>query len=115
MSVPTEYQTIEHHGQPAFVLVPWEDFNRIRPLLEAEKARSTGIPQAVVEAHVMREVPLIRAWREELGLTQEDLAVRLGLSQAAVAKFEHPNAHPRGATLKKIALALGISVEQLNI
>ena len=83
--------------------------------LGAEKARSTGIPQAVVEAHVMREVPLICAWREELGLTQEELAVRLGLSQAAVAKFERPNAHPRTCTLNKIALALGISVEQLNI
>ena len=115
MNVPTEYQTIELHGQPAFVLVPWEDFNRIRPLLEAEKARASGIPQAVVEAHVMRDIPIIRAWREELGLTQEELASRLGLSQAAVAKFEHPNAHPRGATLKKIALALGISIQQLNI
>ena len=115
MSALTEYQTIEHCGHPAFVLVPWEEFNRIRPLLEAEKARSTGIPQAVVEAHILREVPIIRAWREELGLTQEELAVRLGLSQAAVAKFEHPNSHPRSSTLKKIAAALGITAEPLNI
>ena len=92
-----------------------KDPNCIRPLLAAEKTRSTGIPQAVVEAHVMRDVPLIRAWREELGLTQEELAVRLGLSQAAVAKFEHPSAHPRSSTLKKIALALGISIEQLSV
>jgi DNA-binding XRE family transcriptional regulator len=115
MSAPTEYQTIEHCGHPAFVLVPWEDFNRIRPLLEAEKARATGIPQAVVEAHVLNDTPLIKAWREELGLTQEDLALRLGVSQAAVAKFEQPKARPRAATLKKIATALGITVEQLSI
>jgi ribosome-binding protein aMBF1 (putative translation factor) len=115
MSALTEYQTIEHCGHPAFVLVPWEEFNRIRPLLEVEKARSTGIPQAVVEAYVLHDVPLIRAWREELGLTQEDLAARLSISQAAVAKFEHPNAHPRSATLKKIATALGITAEQLHI
>jgi len=83
--------------------------------MSQRKAPSTGIPQAVVEAHLMNEASLIRAWREELGLTQEELAVRPGLSQAAVAKFEHPNAHPRGATLKKIALTLGISVEQLDI
>lgn len=114
MSAPTEYQTIEHCGHPAFVLVPWEDFNRIRPMLEAEKARSTGIPQSVVEAHVLRDIPLIKAWREELGLTQEELALRLGVSQTAVAKFERPKAHPRAATLKKIAAALGVTVEQLR-
>ena len=115
MSAHTEYQTIEHCGYPAFVLVPWEEFNRIRPLLEADKARATGIPQAIVEAHVMHDVPLIKAWREELGLTQEELALRIGISQAAVAKFEHPGSHPRAATLKKVAAALGIAVGQLNI
>ncbi|HBG07467.1 MAG: hypothetical protein A2075_22900 [Geobacteraceae bacterium GWC2_58_44] len=115
MSTHTEYQTIEHGGQPAFVLVPWEEFDRIRPLLEAEKSRATGIPQSVVEAHVLRDVPIIKAWREELGLTQEELALRLGMSQAAVAKFEQPKAHPRAATLKKIATALGITAEQLRL
>ncbi|OGT96470.1 MAG: hypothetical protein A2X80_00905 [Geobacteraceae bacterium GWB2_52_12] len=115
MSAHTEYQTIEHCGHPAFVLVPWEEFNRIRPFLEAEKARTTGVPQSVVEAHVLNDVPLIRAWREELGLTQEDLALRLGVSQAAVAKYEQPKARPRAATLKKIAAALGITLQQLHI
>jgi DNA-binding XRE family transcriptional regulator len=115
MSEPTDYQVIEHQGHPAFVLVPWEEFQRIRPLLEAEKAESTGIPQAVVEAHVLHDTPIIRAWREELGLTQEELAKRLGVSQAAVAKFEQANARPRMTTLKKIAAALGINVEQLQV
>ena len=50
MSKPIEYQTIEHCGHPAYVLVPWEEWRRIKPLLEAEKARASGIPQEVVEA-----------------------------------------------------------------
>ncbi|WP_136523701.1 helix-turn-helix domain-containing protein [Geomonas ferrireducens] len=115
MSEPTEYQIIEHEGQPAFVLVPWEEFQRIRRMLAAEKAQASGIPQSVVEAHVLHDMSLIRAWREELGLKQEDLAKRLNVSQAAVAKFEHPTARPRLATLRKIAAALGISLEQLHI
>jgi ribosome-binding protein aMBF1 (putative translation factor) len=114
MSAPTNYQIIDHCGHPAFVLVPWEDFARIRPILEAEKAKSTGIPQSVVEAHVLNDVPIVKAWREELGLTQEDLASRLKISQAAVAKYEQPCAHLRTATLGKIAAAMGISVEQLR-
>lgn len=115
MSEHTEYQIIEHAGEPAFVLVPWEEFQRILPILEAEKAQSTGIPQSVVEAHVLHNMSLIKAWREELGLTQEELAKRLSVSQAAVAKFEQPTARPRVATLKKIASALGITMEQLRL
>lgn len=32
MSAPTEYQAIFHDGKPAFVLVPPEDFERLRPM-----------------------------------------------------------------------------------
>jgi DNA-binding XRE family transcriptional regulator len=113
MSAPTKYQTIEHGGHPAFVLVPWEEWRRIEPLLEAEKAKASGIPQEVVEAHVLRDVSLVKAWREHLGLTQEELASRMGIAQASVAKFERPGAQPRTATLRKIAQALGLRVEQL--
>ena len=114
MSKPFDYQTIEHCGHPAFVLVPWEEWNRIKPLLEAEKARASGIPQEVVEAHVLRDEPIVKAWREYLGITQEELAARLGVSQAAVAKFERPNARLRTATLKKIAAAMGLDAERLR-
>ena len=46
MKTHIEYQTIDYQGNPAFVLVPWDDFNRIRLLLDGDKIRSTGIPQA---------------------------------------------------------------------
>ena len=115
MSALTEYQTIKIHGHPAFVLVPWEEFRRIQPMLAGERAKQSGIPQAVAEAHVLHDVPLIRAWREHLGLTQEEVADRAGISQAAVAKLERPEARPRMATLKKIAAAMGISPEHLVI
>jgi DNA-binding XRE family transcriptional regulator len=115
MRTHTEYQTIDYHGKPAFVLIPWEEYKRIRPLLEGDKARSTGIPQAVVEAHVLSGVPMIRAWREHIGITQGELATRMGVSQAAVAKLEKLDAKPRSTTLKKVAEALGISAAQLDM
>jgi len=114
MKTLTNYQKIEYEGQPAFVLVPWKDFERIRPLLDGGKTH-TGIPQAVVEAHVLRAVPVIRAWREHLGITQEALADRMGVSQAAVAKLEKPGAKPRRTTLERVATALGISVALLDV
>lgn len=58
---------------------------------------------------------MIRAWREHIGITQRELAARIGVSQAAVAKLEKPNARPRHATLEKIAEALGISIKYLDV
>ena len=115
MKAHIDYQTIDYHGKPAFVLVPWEEFKRVRPLLEGDKARATGIPQQVVEAHILSDVTMIRAWREHIGITQGELAARMGVSQAAIAKLEKPAAKPRGSTLKKVAEALGISPTQLEV
>lgn len=114
MKTPTDYQTIDFHGKPAFVLVPWEEFKRVRPLLERD-VRANGIPQEVVEAHVLRDIPLIKAWREYFSLTQGELADRMGVSQAAVAKWERPATKPRESTFKKLAKAMGISPTQLDL
>ncbi len=64
-------------------------------------------PQEVVWLH--REgLSLVRAWREHLGVSREELGRRLGSSPAAVAQFEARHARPRAAMLKKIANALGL-------
>jgi DNA-binding XRE family transcriptional regulator len=115
MKTPTDYQKIEYQGEPAFVLVPWKDFERIRPLLDGEKPHDAGIPQEVVEAHILRDVSVIRAWREYMGITQGELADRMGVSQAAVAKLEKPSVKPRRVTLEKVAIALNITVAQLDV
>lgn len=113
MSEHIEYQTIEHNGHPAFVLVPYKDFERIRPLLNNEFVR-TGIPHSIVEANILHGVPMIKAWREYLNLTQQQLAEKAGMTQPALTKLERQDANPRKATLKKLATALGITVEQLE-
>jgi DNA-binding Xre family transcriptional regulator len=115
MSAHIEYQKIEYKGKPAYVLVPWEEWHRIKPLLDAQKAGDSGIPQEVVEAHILRNDSLIKAWREYLGITQKELADRLGISQAAVAKFESPEARLRRATLRKICAALKLNENQLAV
>jgi transcriptional regulator with XRE-family HTH domain len=42
---------------------------------------------------------LLRDARQQAGITQAQLALRLGVSQAAVAKLERPGANPTIATL----------------
>src|SRR3954447_16805166 len=44
---------------------------------------------------------LVRSARRSAGLTQQQLAARLGVSQAAVAQMEAPRANPTIATLER--------------
>src|SRR5258708_37816627 len=50
---------------------------------------------------------LIRRARREAGLTQEQLAGRLGVSQAALARLERSGANPTIATLERVLGAAG--------
>lgn len=55
---------------------------------------------------------LIREARLARGLTQRELAERLGTTQAAVAKLERPGTNPTVATLRK---ALSAAEHQLEL
>ena len=54
---------------------------------------------------------LLRDSRHRAGLTQRQLALRLGVSQAAIAKLERPGANPRLATLAGALWATGHRLE----
>ncbi len=50
---------------------------------------------------------LLRDARRHAGLTQAELAARLGTTQSAVAKLERPGANPTVATLEHAVSATG--------
>ncbi|HET6921816.1 MAG TPA: helix-turn-helix transcriptional regulator [Anaeromyxobacteraceae bacterium] len=52
----------------------------------------------------------LRWARRDAGLTQEELARRLGVSQQQVAKVERPDANLTLATLLRVAGALGLEI-----
>ena len=114
MKTLTDYQTIEYNGQPTFVLVPWEEFNLVRPYLEHKNLLRATLPHEVVEANVLHHVPIIKAWREHLGMTQEQLAEKSGMKQSALARLESGNGKPRSSTLAKLAAALGVRSDLLE-
>jgi len=59
-------------------------------------------------------MPIIRAWREHLGLTQVEVARRMGISQPAYAKIEGGKRGGNSiATCKRLAEAMGVEWEQL--
>lgn len=73
------------------------------------------IGEDTVEAETIRQLAhmvsdIIRR-RKLLGLTQEEVAKKAGLTQAQIARLENSSQIPRVDTLIKVAVALGLSIK----
>jgi DNA-binding XRE family transcriptional regulator len=112
MNAHTSTKILEHNGKPAFAIIPWDEYQALLNNQIGADESDVTFPHEVVMANV-RGDSLIKAWREHLGLTQDELANRSGIKQPALARLEKPDANPRRSTLKKIADAMNITVEQL--
>lgn len=55
----------------------------------------------------------IKQRRLELGMTQEELALVLGVKQTAVSMWETTDVRPKSSRLKDVADALGCTVDDL--
>lgn len=109
MNARTDVQILKDaRGKPAFAVIPYSEY------LNLSKHRAPTIPNAVVNKVINKDMTPIRAWRQHLGLTQSELARRLGISQSAYAQQEAKEPI-RKSTREKFAKALGIVPEQLAI
>ena len=70
--------------------------------LQAQAIQMASGDYALVEALIAK--------REEMGLTQADLARKIGVSQQAISKFERMDADPRLSTIRRYALAVGLKI-----
>ncbi|BCX82900.1 hypothetical protein MIT9_P2491 [Methylomarinovum caldicuralii] len=113
MPAPIDFQVIEKNGRPVFAVVPWDRFQEMLKAWRATQVREHGIPQDVVERHVIDGVSLVAAWREHLGLTQAQLADLAGMKQSAIARLERQGSRPRRTTLRRLANAMGLHPDQL--
>jgi len=107
MSTHTNVQVIELDGKPAFAVIPYEEYLKLLP-------EEATIPHDVVGLVVKKGMNLVKAWRTFLGLTQTEVAKKARISQAALSQMERSENKLRTATLKKLAVAMGLSEEQLR-
>jgi predicted transcriptional regulator len=113
MNEPTNIQIINQDGHPAFVVIPYDDY--VRACRKTPRIPESGnIPNDVVWLSVEKGYSLARAWREYLGLTQAEVAAKMGISQAALSQMESGEKKLRKASLEKLAKALGVTVEQVR-
>jgi len=56
---------------------------------------------------------LIKAARKKVGMTQEDLGKKLGVSGSFIAQYETNNRNPKYETIQRIAAALGVEWTEL--
>ncbi|MBI1814479.1 MAG: helix-turn-helix transcriptional regulator [Deltaproteobacteria bacterium] len=82
----------------------WAKIKRTRA---GSAQRRVGYRQAK-EAFELAE--RVRQARERLGITQAELAARIGSTQPAVARLESGGSTPSLATLHRIAAALGLEL-----
>ncbi|MBW9398651.1 helix-turn-helix transcriptional regulator [Leclercia adecarboxylata] len=95
-------------------LVAQSDLDELYESVPAEAGESDDemYPHEVVKLHRKEGVPMHVAWRLFRGLSQEDVAKELGITQAGVSNMEKRK-KPQKTTLEKLAALYNCRVTQL--
>lgn len=109
-----DYTVLSQDGKPAFVVLPYDDFMKMKSNDQAKPVANGNFPLEVLNRNLMNDVPLVKCWREYLNLTQAELADMAGLKQPSLVRIESGKTKPRKATLEKLAKAMNLTLDQLN-
>ncbi|OKP01610.1 helix-turn-helix domain-containing protein [Xenorhabdus eapokensis] len=103
----------DENGNKQAVVLPIAEYERLLAALDRDEDYVSipylkgnnddeTIPHEVISIMVDNKITLHAAWRIYRGLSQTEVAERLGIKQAAVSQFEKAD-RPRQATLEKLA------------
>jgi ribosome-binding protein aMBF1 (putative translation factor) len=110
------------NGHPTHVVLTIEEYRDLQRALTNHPTVTEGLKRLhdpALKTYTMEEVARLvfgnnlRACRERKGLTQEELAKRMGCTQSYISQIEQPDARPTLGTLQKAADALGGSLADL--
>ena len=89
-----------------------EDAEDISALIKAAKRNEECLPHEIVKELVNADHPL-PVWRKYRGFSQQKLAEISGVTQAYIAQIETRKKEGGVKTLKKLAVTLAISLDDL--
>ena len=102
-----EYEALVEAAEDAADIAAFEDFKKRLAAGEEEL-----IPSEMVMRMVAGESP-VRVWREHRGLTMAALAERAGIARPYLSQIETGKRDGTAQTMKKLALALDVTVDDL--
>lgn len=103
-------------GKNEFVILPYDEFLLLSSLSKKQSKSNTNesnIPKGVVDLVFDKGYTAVRAWREYLNMSQEEIAEKLGISQPAFSKQENSD-KLRKTTKIAIAKAMELDISQLD-
>lgn len=113
----------DEQGNKLSAVVPISVFERLikevgLALFSPDISQASGsqddelVPHEVVEIMVSKGVTIQAAWRLHRGMTQKEVAEKLGIKQAAVSQFEKSD-NPRPENIARLAELYGCRPTQL--
>ncbi|MBP2197400.1 helix-turn-helix domain-containing protein [Pantoea cypripedii] len=109
-------------GKPQFVVLPVSEYEKLLsdaegewepiPIVAGEHDDET-IPNDVVNIMMDQDISLQAAWRVRIGLSQYDVAEKLGMTQSAISQLERKDSKPQKKTRERLAKLYGCRPEQL--
>ena len=113
------FEIIEKNSQK-FVLVPVEQYNQfladlemlrdVRDFRGAKAVDEETFPDEVINRLILNEENPIKVYREYRGLTQKQLADKIGIQRGYLAEIERGRKSGSVKTLKAIAEALNVDL-----
>jgi len=121
----------DDEGKPQYAVIPYDEYFWMR-LQMAEIDDETDddleeieiehdiyddveLPGEVCSIMTWEDVSLQAAWRIHRGLSQQEVADKLGISQSAVSQLEAVDSRPQKRTREKLAAIYGCKQEQISL
>ncbi len=120
----------DEEGKDQYVVIPYSDYFRMRLALleyddedesdwedipyESDIYDDVMLPGEVCDVMHKENVSLQAAWRILRGMSQQEVAEKLGISQSAVSQLEALDSRPQKRTREKLAAIYGCTQEQIS-
>jgi DNA-binding XRE family transcriptional regulator len=121
----------DDEGNPQYVVIPYNEYFRMCLKMaeyedenedewenipyESDEYDNVALPDSVCDIMHRENVSLQAAWRILRGLSQQEVAVKLGISQSAVSQLESVDSRPQKRTREKLAAIYGCTQEQISL
>ncbi|WP_404349095.1 helix-turn-helix domain-containing protein [Enterobacter hormaechei] len=121
----------DEEGKKQYVVIPYGEYFRMRLAMleyddddendwedipyESDIYDNVGLPGEVCDIMHNENVSLQAAWRILRGMSQQEVAEKLGISQSAVSQLEALDSRPQKRTREKLAAIYGCKQEQFSL